>query len=64
MRGLKKKEEAGVSAEGVVGEEEEEEEERLGLLQGWSGGYMTVFERAARMGRGEWAWRRCRAGKM
>ena len=35
-----------------------------GLDQGWSGGYMTVFERAARMGRGERVWRRWRAGKM
>ena len=51
MRGLKKK--ALVSGEGVVVVVEEGEEERSGLLQGWSGGYMTVFESAARMGRGE-----------
>ncbi len=57
-----------MKAEGAGGEGvlvlEEEGEERSGLFQGWSGGYMTVFERAARMGRGERAWRRWRAGKM
>ena len=55
-RGLKMKAEVEVE-EGLV-------EEREGSFQGWLGGYMTVFERAARRGRGERAWRRWRAGKM